>query len=236
MTARRLSEALGLSLCAVRRKKYELGYLSKELEYWTEEQVNFLRSNYEKYGDTELAEMFSARWSKKKRWSKKHIEKKRMYLGLKRTNDQKKAIYQRNKAAGRWSECPVKAWKARGGAAPEGYTTAWLVNGRVTQFIKVNGKYVPHARHLYKQLYGEVPRDCVVRLKDGDPYNVTPENLELVSLRDHGSHNSRFRHDVQVKRAKAKAILKYTINLTEKSQNEYEKQIERFKQSSLCSA
>jgi hypothetical protein len=107
LTNRKLADALGLKLTSVRTKCYELGLKRMELEYWTKEQVRFLRQNYKKIGDLELAEIFNQKWHKDKGWSKKHIEKKRRYLGLKRTEEEKNLIPIRTVRAGRFALCPV---------------------------------------------------------------------------------------------------------------------------------
>lgn len=229
MNARQLSEALGLSCTIVRMKKYELGYLSMQLEYWTDEQIAFLKKYYQKTGDTELAQMFNERWHKNKGWTKKHIEKKRRYLGLKRTAAEKSAIQKRNTKNGMFAMCPVKSWITRGGAAPEGETRMWKLADSPVQVIKVNGRWVHHARHLYIKTFGNIPRNCLVRLKDNNPYNVIAENLMLVNRSEHAILNSQSRNNLEIKRLKTKAKIRYQIDLITKKNNEYEKQIERLK-------
>ena len=121
MTNKELANALGLNLTKTRGFLYEMDLKRMELEYWTEEQIKYLLDNYKEIGDVELAEIFNSKWKKNKGWTKKHIEKKRRYLKLKRTQDERHQIYLRNKILGRWKMCPVKAWETRGGSAEIGH-------------------------------------------------------------------------------------------------------------------
>jgi len=74
MTAGQLSNSLGIARTSVRTMYYSMGLSKQEMEYWTDEQVAFLRSIYKLLGDSEIARIFSDRWPKKKGWKKKHIE------------------------------------------------------------------------------------------------------------------------------------------------------------------
>jgi hypothetical protein len=180
MITRRIADMLGMKLTLVRMKCYELGLKRMELQYWTDEQVDFLKRNYAKYGDTELAEMFSYAWEKEKGWSKKHIEKKRRYLGLKRTDEEKRAIHRRNVEIGCFSMCPVKAWEQRG-IANIGEVRAWRHSGVMRMFIKTESGFVHYPPYLWEQHFGKPPEGMVVALKDGNPLNVVIDNLELQS-------------------------------------------------------
>lgn len=88
MTSYELSDKLGKSRSIVRMKYKELGLKKIELEYWSEKMVAFLKSKYRSIGDTEIAEIFQSKFPKKKRWSKRHIGKKRKQLKLFRTPDE----------------------------------------------------------------------------------------------------------------------------------------------------
>ncbi len=100
MTAKAISQALGLSRTIVRMKKYELGYYKMQLEYWTEEQILFLKDNYKTIGDVEIAEKLQEKYPKQKRWDKRHIAKKRKYLDLQRTEEERKLIASKNSSPG----------------------------------------------------------------------------------------------------------------------------------------
>lgn len=110
---------------------------------------NYLRENYGWIGDTRLAEMFEEKFPKHYPWTKKHIEKRRSYLGLKRTAEQESCLRVLNNKDGR----QVKMWQTRG-AATEGDTRIW--KGR--KYIKVNGRFVDYYRHVAKAKPGQVVR------------------------------------------------------------------------------
>jgi len=85
LSNRQIASALGLKLSITRGFLYQLGLKRMELEYWTQEQIDYLLETYEEKGNTELAKIFEERWPKKKRWTIKHIEKKLKRLGIKRS-------------------------------------------------------------------------------------------------------------------------------------------------------
>lgn len=177
MTNQELADKLGLKLTTTRSRLLSMGLKRMELEYWTQEQVQFLQDNYQDIGDVELAEIFTEKWQKNKGWTKKHIEKKRRYLKLKRTAKQKKAIFQRNKEGGRWAMCAHKRWKATG-VFPEGQIRYWKTSlGRLVPFIKVDGRYVHYARHRYEQLHGKIKKGMNIVFLDRDPFNLEDDNL-----------------------------------------------------------
>lgn len=194
LTNGQLAGMLGHTLTLVRTQCYEMGLKRMELEYWTDEQVKFLKANYRVMGDSELAEIFELKWKKDKGWSKKHIEKKRRYLKLKRTDKEKAEIKQRNIEMGRFAMCPVRAWETRGGAAPVGELRVWrMSSGANIMVIRLKDGWVHYAPWLYRQIYGPVPAGCVVRIKDGDHLNIRPGNLELITMAENGARNSRNR-------------------------------------------
>ena len=168
LTNPELAKAIGLKLTKTREFLYAMGLQRMELEYWTDEQVQFLRDNYQTIGDTEIAEIFSDRWPKRKGWSKKHIEKKRRYLKLKRTQKEIAAI----------REAVRKMWEVRG-VTPEGEVVFWRNNDRMVPHIKVDGRFVHWARHRWQELHGEVPEGMNVCFLDNNPENMTDANLCL---------------------------------------------------------
>jgi hypothetical protein len=176
-----LAEAIGFGLTSVRTKLYEIGYKRMELEYWTDEQVKFLKDNYKEIGDSELAEIYNKKWLKVKGWTKKHIEKKRRYLVLKRTDREKQVIKQRNVDQGRFCMCAVKRWLATG-VAGEGEIRMWREQrGRYAPRIKINGRFVHWNRWAWEQKHGTVQSGMNVVFKDNNPDNRTIENLEVIS-------------------------------------------------------
>jgi len=190
LTNSQLASQLGIKLSAVRRICHDLGLKRMELEYFTTDQANFLTIRYKKIGDSELAELFQRKWPKKKGWTKKHIEKKRKYLQLKRTRREIKRIQARNTASGRFSQCPVRAWDKRG-RAPEGQIRYWKRrDGTEYPVVKVNGGFISWARWIWQSLVGPIPKAHNVVFKDGNPHNLKLDNLLLLSNAQLSQRNS----------------------------------------------
>lgn len=199
LTNRQLANMLGHKLTLLRTRCYEMGLKRIELEYWTDEQVAFLKENYKRYGDTELAQMFGEVWHKEKGWDKKHIEKKRRYLNLKRTKAEKDAIRESHKAAGVYKLGSKHTWDNRGRAAI-GEKRMWKDrNGYQFMVIKTATGFVHYAPYLWSQLHGEIPEGHVVRLKDGNAANVVAENLELITMAENARRNSIHRYPKEIK-------------------------------------
>jgi len=174
-----------------------MGLKRMELEYWTPEQIDWLVRNYHYYGDVEIAEIFNQLWVKKKSWTKKHIEKKRKYLKLNRTNDEKCQVFIRNKNQGRWKMCPVKAWITRGGSAEVGHIFWWSKNNSIRKYpvIKTaNGNFDYH-RYIWIEKFGKLPSDKYVVPKIDAPENVllTIEQLEVIDRVEHQRRNAERR-------------------------------------------
>ncbi|MBC8053772.1 MAG: HNH endonuclease [Sphingobacteriaceae bacterium] len=191
LTNPEIAKALGLKIQFLRKKIYELGLKRMELEYWTDEQINFLKSNFQQIGDVEMAEIFQIKWPKNKKWTLKHIEKKRNYLFLHRTESEIKAIHQRNVDNGRFLICVQKRWLKQGVAA-EGEIRMWREqSGRYTPRIKINGKFVHWGRWAWEQHHGPIPTGMNVIFADNNPENHVIENLQLATDADLSKRNSR---------------------------------------------
>lgn len=147
---------------------------------WTPEQVDFLKDNYKAIGDSELAELFSDRWEKAKGWNKRHIEKKRRYLKLKRTTQEIKDIHSRNVENKRFSMCASNMWKTRG-CNTIGTVVLWSVKNRKVPLIKTIEGYVHLNVHIWRTQKGEIPKGMNVVRIDGNPLNCKIENLKLVT-------------------------------------------------------
>lgn len=183
MTAAQLAKALGTSRTIVRMKLYELGYKKIEMEYWTDEQVQFLKDNYKTIGDVELAEIFEQKWPKGKKWTKKHIDKKRAYLGLQRTEEDLAFVMQRNVDQGRMNihKKGVTNWLSTGPAKQGEIRMYKNCHGVIQARVKAGKCWEFWPRWRWKQLHGPVPSDMCVAMKDGNPYNTTDDNLEIIT-------------------------------------------------------
>lgn len=188
ITNRQLAHGLGLRLTNTRKKCYELGLLRMEMEYWTPEQVEVLKSNYKTIGDTELAIMFNEWWTKKKGWTKNHIEKKRRYLNLKRTAKQQSKIKSRNTKNGMFSVNHGKRWEGK--VAKPGEIRVWMnQDRRLYKYIKTENGFFPYAPILFAQHYGAIPKGNVIRFIDGNSLNCTIENLKMITKKENAILN-----------------------------------------------
>jgi|GEM_PF-808297 len=178
-TNKELAKLLGFSLHYIRVKCHGMGLYRMELEYWTDEQVQFLKDNYQTIGDKELAEIFNSKWQKKKSWTFKHIEKKRLYLKLKRTKEQIAAIHDRNVENGRFANCPVNRWLIQG-TFQEGDVRMWRTSsGRYVPYIKINNRFVHWARYTWEKEHGPVGPGINIIFKNDDPYSY-PQGIEVL--------------------------------------------------------
>lgn len=121
---------------------------------WTKGMDDYLRHRFRKIGDTKLAELFEKKFPKNHPWTKKHIEKRRWYLKLKRSKKEEHDLRVLNNKDGR----QFKMWDTLG-RSPEGTIKNW---GSRTH-IKVHGKFVDYHRHIA----GAKPGD-IVRHHEGD--------------------------------------------------------------------
>jgi hypothetical protein len=192
MTNRQLAEHFHMGYTTFNHRKVRLlGLKHMEMEKWTEEQVTFLLKWYRKRGDLELAEMFNERWYKKKGWTLKHIEKKRMYLGIKRTPEELRAIKERHKKHGVYIRASKKTWATRG-VKPEGTVVYWArANQRPMPFVKVKGRFILWTRWYWRKYRGHIPTRMKVTFKDGNPYNRRISNLELITAGELSKRNSK---------------------------------------------
>ena len=199
LSAAELARALGATLTVVRNKKYELGLLKMKMEYWTPEQVQFLKNNYQKIGDVELAEIFEKKWPKTKKWTNKHIEKKRRYLHLKRTEEEKRNIKNRNIEMGRFSMCAAKRWKTIG-VTPVGEIRIWKhSNGTPFAVIKLESGFVHYNRWLYQEHFGRLESDQIVVTKSGETVAQGPEDLKIIDRAELSRRNSLNRYPEELR-------------------------------------
>lgn len=184
-----LAKHLGMKLTSVRTKLYELGFKRIEMEYWNIEQIEFLKLNYQHMGDTEIAERFAKKYPKAKGWDKRHIEKKRRYLGLKRDQETILKIHKKNVKDGRFSLCPVKAWHTRG-IPVVGVSVVWKGNGFHVPHVKTETGYRKLAHINYEKAYGPIKPNHMIVHMDGDTLNCEPSNLKMISKAENALRNN----------------------------------------------
>lgn len=228
LTNPELATHLRLRLTSVRTKCHELGLKRMEMEYWTPEQIKFLKSNYKKIGGKELAEIFDIHYYKAKGWTLKHIEKKRMYLGLKRTPKQLQKIKERNRKNGCWAVSHYKRWLGR--ITPAGTVKTWRNQyGKPVKVIKTELGFVHYAPYLWMQHNGDIPEGYVIGFKDKNNMNVVIENLICITRQEHAIRHHYIGYDELPEELQTTVLLISKINKKIKN----EKQIKRLKQSSI---
>ncbi len=180
MTNKELAAAMGFTIQYIRVKCHGMGLYRMRLEYWTEDQIQYLKDNYQHIGDKELSELFESKWKKNKSWTIKHIEKKRNYLNLKRTKAELQAIQDRNVELGRFKNCPTNRW-LKYGVSKDGEIRMWRCqNGRYVPFIKVNGRFTHWARYTWEQANGPVAPGVNIVFKNNDPWEY-PKGIEILT-------------------------------------------------------
>lgn len=183
-TNKQLADKFNMKLTTMRMKIYELGLKRMEMDYWTDEQVEFLKENYHYMGDKEIAEFFETIYPKSKKWIKQHIEKKRRYLNLKRTHTMLNEIRKREVAKGTYINGVNKMWEVRG-VKPVGHVFQW---GKF-QMIKTESGIISYGRYLWMEHYGSIPdRMNVVRKNTMEEWSK--DNLELLSDAELAARNS----------------------------------------------
>lgn len=220
-----LAAALGLKLTKCRDFLRELGLRRMEMEYWTPEQVVFLKKSFKTIGDVELSEIFEAEWPKNKPWTEKHIRKKRCYLNLHRTEKQVNDVRIRNTKSGRYNTVNQR-WKTTG-VTEVGQIKVWKSQSGLINLvvIKIDGGFVHYYRWLYIQHFGPLNSDQIVRVK----LNVSKigildiDDLEIIDRAENSRRNAALRMKVPEELREVinlKARLKREINKQQKKQED----------------
>lgn len=100
LTNPQLAKALGLNLTVTRNKMRELGIKRMEMEYFTDEMLQYFLDNYRTKGNVELAIIFNQKFPKNKKWTSSHFSTKMRNLKLERTPAEVDAIKAVNHAEG----------------------------------------------------------------------------------------------------------------------------------------
>lgn len=180
MSNKELAAIINIHITTLRAKVYKMGYYRMRLDFWTPDQTEFLKANYKKIGDVELAEIFQNKFPKNKPWTIKHIEKKRKYLNLKRTEMQLFRIKLRNIDQGRMDGLNWTATHMRR-RIRIGTCITRTINGYKVKLVRIQGGFRKLAHVNYEKHIGPIPSGKMLILKDNNPLNCEPENLEMVS-------------------------------------------------------
>jgi hypothetical protein len=185
MTNPDIAKTLGVTLTVLRSHAYKMGLKKIEMEYWTKDQVDYLQNNYKKKGDTEIAQIFNEKYPKNKPWTKKHIEKKRRYLNLKRTKLSKIKIHQKHVDNGVYKEASAKAWQTTRKQYAIGTIRQW---GNIP-YIKTENGYIQYARYVWINHNGNIDKDDNIYHRDNNKQNCALENLYIVKNHEQGCVN-----------------------------------------------
>ena len=101
LSNKELAKQLDLKTTVVRMKKYELGLNKFKMIYWTKSQSDFLINNFAKIGDCEIAEILNLDPAAVRKFTKKHVNKKRRLLFLHRSKTEINKVCDRNIKQGR---------------------------------------------------------------------------------------------------------------------------------------
>lgn len=162
---------------------------------FTEEQQAYMEKHYKGIGPTEMASILNKKWGTEYKTTqvKAYYRKKKLNSGL----------------DGRFSKGHEPWCKGMKGNMPKTkYNSGHFKKGHVpdtkkevgTVAKRVDGYWIKIAepnvweqyhRVIYKQVYGEIPPNMNVDFKDGNKFNISPENLMLVSKSDHIKLNIR---------------------------------------------
>lgn len=190
MTNQQLADALGVKVTWLRIHIYAMGLKRQNFEYFTAEQVDFLKVNYVFYGNTELAEIFNIMFPRKiKPWTIDSFEKKLGYLKLKRTKQQLDDIRNRYVKLGRFADGSKKAWSVRG-VMQVGQIKVWRQNDKQAAYIKTEFGFMQLSRYLWELHYGKIPKNKFVVLNPGAPVICSIDDLELIDQVEHCLRNS----------------------------------------------
>lgn len=190
-----------VELSALRHQVRRMG-LSKCIQIrWSQKDISFLRSNYTKIGNVEMAAILNKKNNtfriidgKKvyRTFTKKHVEKKLKLLGLYRTPDEILQIKRRNLTTTNFkvqtSECNYWTQGIRK-SYNEGDTKIW----KGMRYVKVNGKFTPYARWFYHNFIQQIPNGYIVYHVDCDILNDSHDNLACVPRGNRQTFLSRYK-------------------------------------------
>jgi hypothetical protein len=166
----------------------------KTYHRWTPQMENFLRKNYRHYGDLMLAQMMNDRYPHRFRWNIKNIEKKRSFLGLKRTKEE--VFILRSEWARVYAPDRLeRMWEDRN-KMKVGEVRRW---GRYEHIMTEQGIMLLH-RYTWIKNHGRVKKGYNVVKKDATKSGGDIDNLELVSDAELGKRNSIARYPPELRK------------------------------------
>lgn len=174
---------------------------NKKYKYWSVQEDEFLRQNYEKMTTRELGGAIGR--------TKQAVMNRLKKLGIRLPVEEKERRLKENifkVGQTPWNKgihCRFSpATEFKKGQKPKNTKSIGSVSVRTKimpdgkeqkyLFVKVSeNKWVLLHRLLWEQNYGKIPDGFVVRFKDGDSMNCVLENLELISRKENRNRNCK---------------------------------------------
>lgn len=174
---------------------------NKKYKYWSVQEDEFLRQNYEKMTTRELGGAIGR--------TKQAVMNRLKKLGIRLSIEEKERRLKDNifkVGQTPWNKgihCRFSpATEFKKGQKPKNIKSIGSVSVRTKimpdgkeqkyLFVKVSeNKWVLLHRLLWEQNYGKIPDGFVVRFKDGDSMNCVLENLELISRKENRNRNCK---------------------------------------------
>ncbi len=155
---RELADKMGVTLTVLRNKLSELNLKRVEYEKWTAEQVQFLIENYQTLGDVAIAEYFNENMPKSYSWTKKMIQKKRLYLNLKRKENETHTIRHNNSTTGKAATIGKNSASAN---LPDVYVATMMSGGSRKLDINLRTQILQHKQLVeLKRTQFKLKRQC----------------------------------------------------------------------------
>lgn len=163
------SEAMQIRITMFRKLKAKHNLLKYTMPDWSEHKLNYLKDHYAFMGNVEIAEILGLK--------EKQVEKKMQLLGLKRTPEMLKSIFDRNKKSGRLAVANKKRWEKTGVHQEGARIIRKQHDGVLNEYIKINGLFTPYARYAYELAFGILPKNYIVLHHDCNRLNNELNNL-----------------------------------------------------------
>lgn len=172
-----LASIVGISIHRVRKMLYKLG-LNNKIRKFSNQDINFLKSNFKVMGNKELGMSLNR--------SADSIKDKLKRLKLKRTTNEVTALLKRpNKAHFKVGSKPHNT------KAVQFISLKKCLNGVFYYQIKLaDNHWQLYHRYLWEKQYGKIKKDTIISFVDGNQMNCVLENLKCISKEENMLRNS----------------------------------------------
>lgn len=199
--------------------------MKRSWHHWSQQDINYLVDNFQKYTCQQLAEQLNV--------SLGSVKKKRCELQLKKTPEALHAIYAKPNA-GQFS-----AGHEPLNTKHDHYITMRIDSrGVIYKWIRVaKSRWVQLHVYLWKKAGNEIPEGYILRFKDGNPLNCVLQNIELTPRNnnlqlnrnkflekyDHKypkGYKKQLKKEIALKARESKKVRRATEKRREKKQNQ----------------